>query len=249
MNETWTIGELAQRAAEALRAHAQPVNGRVREVPGERLIRWYTTIGLLDPPLARRGRVAQYGRRHLLQLVAVKRLQAAGHSIADVQAALTGATDAMLEDAAHLPPARTGIATPSTAPSTAPSTVPSAPGEAPRERFWAERPGERAAHRAGALTVRHEDVPLAQAGQQNASQTGPLTGGTDGRPHREPRALVDRAPEAGGGGAGAIWGVRLGDGVRIVVDGAGRSPSDDDVQAVLAAAAPLVAVLVERKLV
>ncbi|MER6945615.1 MerR family transcriptional regulator [Nonomuraea sp. NPDC000554] len=229
MSKTWTIGELARRAAEALRAHAQPVNGRVREVPGERLIRWYTTIGLVDPPLARRGRVAQYGRRHLLQLVAVKRLQAAGHSIADIQAALTGATDAMLEDAAHLAPARTGSA--------APPTVPSAPGEAPRERFWAERP----ARRAGALTVPHEDVPLAQAGPQ----TGALTGGTDGR---EPRALVDRAPEAGGG-AGAVWGVRLGDGVRIVVDGAGRSPSDDDVQAVLAAAAPLVAVLVERKLV
>ncbi|MGW0203828.1 helix-turn-helix domain-containing protein, partial [Nonomuraea sp. NPDC003201] len=99
----WTIGELAERAALALRASsdgASAGNGRVRDVPGERLIRWYTTIGLVDPPLTRRGRIAQYGRRHLLQLVAVKRLQAAGHSIAQIQAALAGATDRMLETAA-----------------------------------------------------------------------------------------------------------------------------------------------------
>ncbi|WP_226899873.1 helix-turn-helix domain-containing protein [Nonomuraea phyllanthi] len=108
MSETWTIGELAERAALALRRGADgaaPVNGRVRDVPGERLIRWYTTIGLVDPPLTRRGRIAQYGRRHLLQLVAVKRLQASGHSIADIQVMLAGATDRMLETAAGLPPA------------------------------------------------------------------------------------------------------------------------------------------------
>ena len=52
------------------------VNGRVRDVPNERLVRWYVTVGLVDPPLSRRGRVARYGRRHLLQLVAVKRRQA-----------------------------------------------------------------------------------------------------------------------------------------------------------------------------
>ncbi|MFC6374114.1 MerR family transcriptional regulator, partial [Nonomuraea thailandensis] len=103
MSDTWTIGELAEHAARALRAGApSPPNGRVRDVPGERLIRWYTTIGLVDPPLTRRGRVARYGRRHLLQLVAVKRLQAAGRSIAEIQAALAGATDRMLEAAARL---------------------------------------------------------------------------------------------------------------------------------------------------
>jgi DNA-binding transcriptional MerR regulator len=103
MSDTWTIGELAEHAARALRDGAPPANGRVRDVPGERLIRWYTTIGLVDPPLTRRGRIARYGRRHLLQLVAIKRLQAAGHAIAEIQTALAGATDRMLEDAAALP--------------------------------------------------------------------------------------------------------------------------------------------------
>ncbi|GIH68133.1 MerR family transcriptional regulator [Sphaerimonospora thailandensis] len=129
MDEAWTIGELARRAAALLGGGGVDggvnggvdggVNGRVREVPNERLIRWYTTIGLLDPPLARRGRVAIYGRRHLLQLVAVKRRQADGLSIAAIQAELAGATDAMLQRIADLP---------------ADPPVEAAP--ASRDRFW-----------------------------------------------------------------------------------------------------------------
>ncbi|MEO3813898.1 MerR family transcriptional regulator, partial [Sphaerisporangium sp. B11E5] len=103
MSETWTIGELATRAADALGPATPRANGRVRDVPNERLIRWYTTIGLVDPPLTRRGRVALYGRRHLLQLVAIKRRQAEGLSIAAIQAELTGAPDSTLESLARLP--------------------------------------------------------------------------------------------------------------------------------------------------
>ncbi|MFD0889271.1 MerR family transcriptional regulator, partial [Streptosporangium algeriense] len=98
----WTIGELAERASAALSPTAQ-LNGRVRDVPNERLIRWYATIGLLDPPTSRRGRVALYGRRHLLQLVAVKRRQAEGLTIAEIQAELAGASDQALEAVADLP--------------------------------------------------------------------------------------------------------------------------------------------------
>src|ERR1700719_3506134 len=100
MEGPWTILELAELAADALADAAaeaeagasSPVraNGRVRDVPNERLVRWYVTVGLVDPPLSRRGRVAQYGRRHLLQLVAVKRRQAEGRSLAEIQAALAG---------------------------------------------------------------------------------------------------------------------------------------------------------------
>src|SRR4051794_37918718 len=100
--ETWTIGELVEHAA-ALLGPATQSNGRVRDVPNERLIRWYVTIGLLDPPLARRGRIALYGPRHLLQLVAIKRRQASGASIAEIQLELAGAPDATLQSIAALP--------------------------------------------------------------------------------------------------------------------------------------------------
>jgi DNA-binding transcriptional MerR regulator len=97
----WTIDELAQRAAEALAGDGvRAPNGRVTAVPDRRLIRWYATIGLLDRPLRARGRTARYGPRHLLQLVAVKRRQAEGRTLAEIQAELAGATDATLRAAA-----------------------------------------------------------------------------------------------------------------------------------------------------
>ncbi|TYK51128.1 MerR family transcriptional regulator [Actinomadura decatromicini] len=103
MDVVWTISELAESAAAALAADGSAqVSGRVRDLPNERLIRWYTTIGLVDPPLGRRGRTALYGPRHLLQLVAVKRRQAAGRSIAEIQLELAAATDATLERIAGL---------------------------------------------------------------------------------------------------------------------------------------------------
>ncbi|MEO3825423.1 MerR family transcriptional regulator [Actinomadura sp. B10D3] len=117
MERTWTIGELAEDAAAALAADGSAqVSGRVRDLPNQRLIRWYTTIGLVDPPLGRRGRTSLYGPRHLLQLVAIKRRQAAGRSIAEIQLELAGATNATLAQIANLP-APLPIATePSTGP-------------------------------------------------------------------------------------------------------------------------------------
>ncbi|MGW0803058.1 helix-turn-helix domain-containing protein [Nonomuraea sp. NPDC002799] len=221
MSDTWTIGELAERAALALRDGA-PVNGRVRDVPGERLIRWYTTIGLVDPPLTRRGRTAQYGRRHLLQLVAVKRLQAVGNSIADIQAALTGATDRTLEATARLDDA---ALTDGTAPPKSGAAAGSGaagdgrlpgPGRSTRERFWAERPGD--------------------------GSTGTAAGTAD------EMGGADVADGTRAGAAAVIAGVRLGDGVRLVLD-ARRPLAAQDVQAVLAAAGPLLAVLEERELI
>jgi DNA-binding transcriptional MerR regulator len=100
----WTIDELQEQAARALAAVGEaPVNGRVRPVPDQRTIRYYTTLGLLDRPSAMQGRTAFYGRRHLLQLVAIKRLQARGLSLAELQEQLLGLTDAALEKIARLP--------------------------------------------------------------------------------------------------------------------------------------------------
>lgn len=100
----WTIDQLAELAADALASSSVgQSSGRVRVVPDIRTIRWYTSIGLLDRPAAMRGRTALYGRRHLAQIVAVKRLQAAGLSLAEVQHRLIGADDATLERIAQLP--------------------------------------------------------------------------------------------------------------------------------------------------
>lgn len=127
MEATCTISELAEQAAEVLAASPQQANGRVRDVPNERLIRWYVTVGLLDPPLSRRGRVARYGERHLLQLVAVKRRQAEGRSLAEIQEELTGATNEALAAIAGLE------ASPAPAPAVAPAATP---------RFWARPPAK-----------------------------------------------------------------------------------------------------------
>ncbi|GAA3802405.1 hypothetical protein GCM10022226_22780 [Sphaerisporangium flaviroseum] len=139
MSDSWTIGELAERAASTLGPTSQRPNGRVRDVPNERVIRWYTTIGLLDPPLTRRGRIALYGRRHLLQLIAVKRRQADGRSIADIQAELAGATDTTLETIARIPAetmrAPGGAESDGDHRAAAVAALPPA-----RPRFWAERP-------------------------------------------------------------------------------------------------------------
>ena len=106
MDYKWRIEQLSQLVSKALRAvtYDGQESGRVRDVPDVRTIRYYTTLGLLDRPLEMRGRTAYYGRRHVLQLVAIKRLQASGLSLVDVQETLAGAGDRELGRLADLPP-------------------------------------------------------------------------------------------------------------------------------------------------
>src|SRR5215212_9268311 len=87
MAAEWTLDELVARVSAALEVADYPgaPNGRVREVPDRRAIRWYGTIGLLDRPTGMRGRTALYGPRHLVQLVAIKKRQAQGRSLAEIQ--------------------------------------------------------------------------------------------------------------------------------------------------------------------
>lgn len=130
----WTLTELVALAARALAdAEVRVASGRVTGVPDGRLIRWYTTIGLLDRPAIGADRYARYGHRHLLQVVAVKRLQAQGLPIAEIQSRLAGATDALLRRVAGLPPGLTDV----DAGAAAESTARSAP-----DLFWARRPAE-----------------------------------------------------------------------------------------------------------
>lgn len=69
---------------------------RIQSVPDGRTLRFYQSTGLLDRPLRYDGRVARYGRRHLLQLLAIRALQVRGQSLAQIQAALAGSPDSEL---------------------------------------------------------------------------------------------------------------------------------------------------------
>jgi DNA-binding transcriptional MerR regulator len=95
----WTIEELGERVAAVLSlgtGYGGVPSGRVRDVPDLRTIRYYTTLGLLDRPAEMRGRTALYGQRHLLQLVAIKRLQASGLTLAAVQERVVGLSNSAL---------------------------------------------------------------------------------------------------------------------------------------------------------
>lgn len=106
MSERWSIDELASLVAATLETvnYEGQVSRRVRQTPDKRTIRFYTTLGLLDRPLEMRGRTAYYGRRHVLQLAAIKQLQAKGMSLVEVQAALAGANDQQLAEWSGIPP-------------------------------------------------------------------------------------------------------------------------------------------------
>jgi DNA-binding transcriptional MerR regulator len=249
MEESWTILELAELAAEALAATdptgppagagspastgspadaGSPsgptrVNGRVRDVPNERLIRWYVTVGLVDPPLSRRGRVARYGRRHLLQLVAVKRRQAEGRSLAEIQAELAGATDETLAVVACVPDAR---------------PAPESLAQVAPNRFWARPP----ARRVPAAAERPGENDLAAAE----------------RPGEQDLAAAERAPRpvaaarhgnlADRGRSRLVHGIRLAPGVTLLLEGADREPGPDDLTAIVNAARPLLEELASRGL-
>jgi hypothetical protein len=126
---SWTLQELEARVAEALeRGYDGPISARVRAVPDDRTIRYYTTLGLLDRP-AMQGRTALYGPRHLRQVVAIKRLQARGLPLADIQRELAGITDAALAKIARVP-AEALRSAPAPGPAAAPG----------RGDFWREPP-------------------------------------------------------------------------------------------------------------
>ena len=115
----WTIAELSDRASAALEAsgYQAPANGQVRAVPDLRTIRYYTSLGLLDRPIEMRGRTALYGPRHLHQLCAIKRLQAEGRALGDVQAELAGLDDRALARVARISAVALEVADQEAAPS------------------------------------------------------------------------------------------------------------------------------------
>jgi DNA-binding transcriptional MerR regulator len=93
------LEELSGRVAEELGGRgllgAAP-DARVSSAPDARTVRYYTTLGLIDRPRIE-GRQARYGERHLLQLLAIKALQALDLPLAQIQQRLYGRSDAELK--------------------------------------------------------------------------------------------------------------------------------------------------------
>jgi DNA-binding transcriptional MerR regulator len=254
----WTLDELAERvdAALAVDYPGQP-SGRVRAVPDRRAIRWYTTIGLIDRPLAHRGRTALYGPRHLLQLVAVKRLQASGLPLVSIQQQLAGATDTQLARVARVP---AGIAP---APLTtaggdglsrtgAAGSPPAAAREATaRPPVAGVSPGPGVSPAAAASRLDRGKARAAFWREPPAAFTAAAATEVPGSP-----ALATRLGGLAGPGdpadpapaeVAALRGVRLGEGATLLLE-PGRELGPDDVRAVLEAAGPLLAVVRDRGL-
>jgi DNA-binding transcriptional MerR regulator len=213
----WTIEELSERVADALAVGypGQP-SGRVREVPDRRTIRWYTTTGLVDRPAEMRGRTALYGRRHLLQLVAIKRLQTQGLTLADVQQQLLGAADDDLERIASIPGA-----------AHAPAPVPLSAPPPPAHRHSSPPRGV-------AMRTSHSSAgPLMpDAAERTRFWAAPPAAETPVPPAAPPAVLTSPA---------LVHGVRLGTGVTLLLDG--RQPDAADLTAIVDAAAPLLELL------
>ncbi|MEU4237673.1 MerR family transcriptional regulator [Actinoplanes sp. NPDC026619] len=216
------MDELVERVRQALEAeYPGAPNGRVRDVPDRRAIRWYTTIGLVDRPLGMRGRTALYGPRHLQQLVAIKRWQAEGRSLAEIQADFVWLSPEALSDASRVPEQLL--------------TAEEEPvEEVTRPRFWADRPAAGPTPAPPALASPALAPPaLASPALAPPAFTSP--------------ALASPAePPVRAGAAAPVHGVTLGGGAILLLP---HPASDTDRGEIATAAAPLLRLLESRGLI
>lgn len=131
----WTVQELVE-LSQSYRSHTG--SKRVRWNPNPRLIRYYTSLGLLDRPFGVRGQTVYYGPRHLLQLLAIKALQSEGEPLGLIQERLQGMPDEALRSFA-------GVSQ---------DAFPPRPSGAPESRneFWRLRPQND--------SVKQQDLPI-----------------------------------------------------------------------------------------
>src|SRR5215469_12837693 len=96
----WTIQELAETVNAWCRNRAlQPANGQTATELSARTLHYYRSTGLLDAPESGAGR--GYWQRHLLQLKAIRILQAHGLPLSRIQQLLFGRSDEELEQIAE----------------------------------------------------------------------------------------------------------------------------------------------------
>jgi DNA-binding transcriptional MerR regulator len=243
-----TLEDLAREvAARIQRDDVRQGNGQVSPLPDRRTLRYYTTIGLLDRPLAMRGRQAVYGDRHVLQAVAVKRMQAAGLSLGEIQARLAGLPTPELAQVAEAGvdvhgrrgqwwtvPASDVVRMPAGGPSISPAAPPAAPlgtaGQMPARSF--------------ARRSAFADAPPATASPASVPAPLPAVGPSAAAvnsfaaapPASDPRPAPTRP--VGTGPAMTLTGVPLGEATTLLIP-ADRLLTEADMDAIRRAAAPL----------
>lgn len=225
IDERWS-GGIDALVTEANRLLAQLLPGdraaRLKDEMNPRLVRHYTTVGLLPAP-TREGREARYGRGHLLGLLALRRLMADGLSGKALVGALIGRSEQELADLA-----RTGVTgeDPSAPPEELFESLAAGPGvlllgnvKLPANPALAYLDGLR---RPGGKAVRA--VPESPAGWVGAA---PSPAPMSPAPPREVRKgfLPRDSDQAGPAQPGEVWRrVTLAPGLEVHVSGAFRVP-------------------------
>ena len=231
MDALWTLPELVAEVAARIAALPAPRTGQVRAVPDERTVRYYVTLGLLDRPGAMRGRTALYGPRHVAQVVAIKRLQAMGRSLSEIQQLWPTLDDPTLAR-------MSGVA------------LPAAAKPAARAEFWKREPRQGDATASSRGRARDADELDADADAVRAVTPGAPTERSGSGPTAAGSPAQHASAPAGPGAAALELRIELAPQVvlslAVVDDRVAVSPAD--VRAIRAAAAPLLAELASRRL-
>lgn len=98
-HDAYTLDELLAEVARlvgTLGLTGSQKDNRVSQLPDVRTVRYYTSLGLLDRPQIV-GRQGVYGRRHVLQLLAIKAMQSLSLPLQEIQTRLYGLSDTELD--------------------------------------------------------------------------------------------------------------------------------------------------------
>lgn len=115
MTTEFTLEELAQAVQQWCGEHnVTPANGQAADEITERNIRYYRTLGLLDPPIGNYAKT--FSEKHRLQLIAIRLFQAQGLPLRKIRDELYGKSledlVALEKQAARRGPKALSLATP-----------------------------------------------------------------------------------------------------------------------------------------
>ena len=90
---TWTAEEILMRAANRLAGPKEDAVSAQETGITPRTFRYHRTLGLISPPLPRRGKKAVFGEQHLDEVVAVHRLKNANWDLKRIRLAIDAARE------------------------------------------------------------------------------------------------------------------------------------------------------------